>query len=417
MAGVSRGMRVLALTALVAAVPIVLGAARPDEGALPLVTVSLAAASLAAPSLAAPYAATPDTVWYITNRAQRNDHWINRRAELSYGFRTFDVTPVRRDAESIDAHLEVKPRFASRLAEPDFLEALKRSIREAGPDAAVLLHVHGYATSINEATEEAAEMKRRGGFRGPVVVFAWPANDIGVTWPTSKRFFTNAYWQDSVAASASAPDLAQAVQTLVHELGAERVVVSAHSMGSQLLAVVLRDNALSTRLRGSPLRGLAFVSPDVDREYFRDSVLPRAHAGATRVTLYGARNDLLLKLSGTIHNGRPRAGLLESGLRWPATVHVVDITDGRAAAFRLGAWADTHHALRREGSALVDLFSIVVARAPVACREALGAIVVPSTNDIDAAQWRLTDAPLPLREGIQGGSSPLSSCPSAVSAP
>lgn len=407
MDGVLRGMRVLALTALLTAATIVLGAAR----------TGVSAPSLSAQLLAAPAMATADTVWYITNRAQRGDAWVNERADLSYGVRTFHVAPLRQDKVSFEVRLDVKSLGASPLASGDFLASLTRSLREAGPERGLLLHVHGYATSINEATEEAAEMRRRGGFRGPMVVFAWPANDIGVTWPASKRLFTHAYWQDSVAAARSANDLARAVETLVREIGAERIVVSAHSMGNQVLAAALHDTALSQQLRRTPLRGLAFVSPDVDREYFRDSVAPSASAQSARVTLYGARNDMLLKLSGTIHNGRPRAGLLEAGVRWPSTLHVVDITDGRAAAFWLGPWADTHHALRREASALVDLFSIVLSNAPVTCRAALGAIQTPSALSSEAAaHWRLTNAVLPRREGMQGGSEPLT-CPIAVNDP
>jgi len=75
------------------------------------------------------------------------------------------------------------------------------------------------------------------------------------------------------------------------------------------------------------------VSTDVAREYLRDSVVSSASAQSSRVMLYGARNDMLFKLSGTIHDGRPRAGLLEADVRWPSTPHVVDITDGRADAF------------------------------------------------------------------------------------
>lgn len=398
-------MRVISLSLMLTVVNFALGASGPG-------------ASAVAPAAETEFSiAAPDTVWYITNRAQRDDDWINQRAELSYGFRTFHVAPIRRDAVSFEMRLEVKPRTAASLDTAAFFAGLARSLREAGPDGALLLHVHGYATSINEATEEAAEMRRRGGFDGPVVVFAWPANDLGVTWPSSGKLFTSAYWQDSSAASASAPDLARTIERLVRAVGAERVVVSAHSMGNQLLSEALSDETLASQLRRDKLRGLAFVAPDVDREYFRDSVVPRAAAQASGVTLYGARNDLLLKLSGTIHGGRPRAGLLDASLRWPAALHVVDITDGRSAAFWLGPWADTHHALRREGSALVDLFSIVVAKAPVTCREALGAISVPTTDAPDGGtvQWRLTDAPLPAREGIQGGTESLS-CPRELSA-
>jgi esterase/lipase superfamily enzyme len=234
-----------------------------------------------------------------------------------------------------------------------------------------VLHVHGYATSIDEATEEAAEMRRRGGFTGPMAVFAWPARSVGMTWPSPGRLLTNAYWQDSAAAAESAGDLARVLHDLVGTVGADRVVLSAHSMGNQLLAATLARDDVRALLRDAPLRAIAFVSPDVDRAYFATTVVPSARPLADRLVLYGARDDHMLRLSThLVHDGQPRAGLLGEAADWPDGLEVVDITEGRVAAPWLGSWFDTNHALRRHATALVDLFGVVAGNAPEASRRA-----------------------------------------------
>ncbi len=342
-----------------------------------------------------------DTVWYFTNREHdEDDDWRRARASITRGLHSYAVAPLRADPVTFEVRLDVRPVDGVRLDSAAMHAALRQAV-ETSSDGAVVLHVHGYATSMREATEEAAEMRQRGAFDGPVAVFAWPANDIGMTWPAARRLFTNAYWQDSAAAAESAPDLAGVVHELVDLVGADRVVLSAHSMGNQLLAAALMDSALRVRLAHTPLRAVAFVSPDLDREYFRDTVVPAASPLARRLVLYGARDDLMLRLSAALHEGRPRAGLLRAADRWPAALEVVDITGGRAAATWFGPWVDTNHAFRRQGTALVDLFAVVVPGAPAACRSALGIMERDTTG-----AWLATDAPLPLRPWMRADAEP-----------
>ncbi len=360
---------------------------------------ALLVAALAIPlhSASAPVAAVVgvanavDTVWYFTNRSHRDGDWTRQRGPLSYGVRTFDIAPARAEYSAED---EVRFRIAERgdeqLAHAHMMQALRHALSFS--DDPLLLHVHGYATSMQEAAEEAAEMQQRGGFTGPVAIFAWTANDIGVTWPGAGKLFTNAYWQDAEAARSSAADLAIVLRDLVRELGADQVAVSAHSMGNQLLDAALRDSALSIALAATPLRAIAFVSPDLDHDYFVSDVGPRARSLGERVVLYGARDDFMLRMSAAVHDGRPRAGLFAAGAHWPAWLEVVDLTDGRTAPPRLGAWLDTNHALRRETSALVDLATIVMRNAPDACRNVLGSIQRDSSR-----YWYLTDVPPPMR--------------------
>jgi len=334
--------------------------------------------------------APTDSVWVFTNRMLVNGEWQSARGPLQHLVRAFEVSPIRSDPVPYEVRLSVRDAHERALGQSAMLHALRTELAQG--HGAMVLHVHGYATSLDEATEEAAEMRQRGGFTGPMAVFAWPARSIGVTWPAPGRVFTNAYWQDADAAAASADDLAHLLLTLVGTLGADRVVVSAHSMGNQLLARALEHPDLRVVLSHSPLRAIVFASPDVDRERFRDDVVPLSEPLAHRRVLYGARDDHMLRMSSIVHNGRARAGLLDPAFTWPGTLEVVDITDGRVAAPWFGSWFDTNHALRRHGTALTDLFTIVAGNAPATVRQSLGFM----TRD-ERGAWQALDAPLPER--------------------
>ncbi len=335
-----------------------------------------------------------DSIWVFTNRAQDDGDWQERRGPLAHLVRAYRVTPIRPDPVSFEVRLDVRPAGERRLGGDTMLSALRREL-DATPDrsAAIVLHVHGYATSLDEATEEAAEMRQRGSFSGPMAVFAWPARSVGMTWPSPGRILTSAYGQDSAAAAESAADLARVLHDLVDAVGADRVVISAHSMGNQLLAATLARTDVRELLDATPLRAIAFVSPDVDRTYFNGDVVPSAQPLADRLVLYGARDDHMLRLSThLVHDGQPRAGLFGDDAAWPDGLEVVDITEGRVAAPWFGSWFDTNHALRRHGTALTDLFAIVAGDAPAATRDALGFMA----RD-EGGAWRALDAPLPDR--------------------
>lgn len=345
--------------------------------------------------------APTDSVWVFTNRVQANGEWQSVRGPLQHLVRAFEVSPIRPDPVPYEVRLSVRDAHERALSQAAMLHALRTEL--ARSDGAMVLHVHGYATSLDEATEEAAEMRQRGGFEGPMAVFAWPARSLGVTWPAPGRVLTNAYWQDADAAAASADDLAHLLLTLVGTLGADRVVVSAHSMGNQLLARALGHPDLRAVLSHTPLRALVFASPDVDREAFRDEIVPLAQPLARRRVLYGARDDHMLRMSSIVHDGRARAGLLDADFTWPSTLEVVDITDGRVAAPWFGSWFDTNHALRRHGTALTDLFTIVAGNAPAAARQTLGFM----TRD-ERGAWRALDTPLPERPWMVESTGPRS---------
>lgn len=391
---VSPVMHLLPLLALA----FLLGAPRPAESSG---VVGARADATASPT---------DSVWVFTNRVQVNGEWRSSRGPLQHLVRAYHVSPIKREPVPYEVRLSVRDVHERALSQSAMLQALRTEL--ARGDGAMVLHVHGYATSLNEATEEAAEMRQRGGFTGPMAVFAWPARSVGMTWPAPGRVFTNAYWQDAEVAATSADDLAHLLLTLVGTLGADRVVVSAHSMGNQLLARALEHPDLRVVLSNAPLRAIVFASPDVDREQFREEIVPLAATLAHRRVLYGARDDHMLRMSALVHDGRARAGLLDPEFVWPAALEVVDITDGRVAAPWFGKWFDTNHALRRHGTALTDLFTVVAGKVPASMRATFGFMARGARG-----AWEALDAPLPERPWMMDADYALTGVSAGVASP
>ncbi|MBC7894806.1 MAG: alpha/beta hydrolase [Cytophagaceae bacterium] len=344
-----------------------------------------------------------DTIWYATNRAPSGDRWRDEPGALSFGARTFSVgTAVVGDllwSGSVPATLVGD----TAMAREDWLAALGAGLfSSTQPELPILVYVHGFGTSFEEVTEHAAELRRRGSFTGPLVVFSWPSRGSGVSWPTLKYPLSTAYRRDRSQAQESISDFVSLLRDLVSRYSASRIVVVAYSLGNQLLDGAIRDSTIGPRLTLTPLRTLAFVSPDVDATWFTDSLLTHAQRTSTRQVLYGARNDRML-LASSFVNKSPRAGRLDGSAGWPESLEVVDMTDGPVT----GNWFIRHfgsnHALRRRPAAMLDLFAIVLRGAPRSCRSFLSQMARDSAD-----RWRLTPAPTPM--AIATGPDSLAAC-------
>ncbi len=309
-----------------------------------------------------------DSIWYVTNRAQSADGWRNLRdSTLHYGVRTFAVAPKPGEQFPWTGGVRKRVLADSALPPDAWSDRLTQSsLHGAAAALPVLVYLHGYGTSLREATEQAAELRRRGNFEGPVVVFSWPAAESGFARPTLDRPLTSAYWRDADRANESVPDLVLVLRDLTRTLGASRLVVAAHSMGGTVVDGALRDAVLSDALAVTPLRATAFLAPDVDATYFTDSLLVVARRTSSRQVLYGSRNDRMLQISSIIH-GTARAGQLVQKT-WPADLEVLDMTDARVA----GNWwirhLGTNHAFRRRPDAVSDFFGVVLRDVPAECR-------------------------------------------------
>jgi esterase/lipase superfamily enzyme len=273
--------------------------------------VQPAAPPVPAEAADAGYFAVP--VFYATDRnrteepAPRLVYGGERGGELAFGVAEVSLPRSRRRAglpappwwrlefaEDLARHI-VLLDVAERGREP-FLAELRRTVRRADPPE-VLVFVHGYDVTFEDAARHAAQLADALDF--PAVPFLY-------SWPSEGK--AHRYTVDEANVEWARVHAAEILRLVLAASGARAVHVIAHGMGSRALAWALGD--LEPQNAGkAALRQVVFAAPDIDRETFL-GLVPRMRDRAEHLTLYGSSNDRALRAARIVHS-RPRAG--ESG--------------------------------------------------------------------------------------------------------
>jgi esterase/lipase superfamily enzyme len=168
-----------------------------------------------------------------------------------------------------------------------------------GTSRDVLVFVHGFNVSYDEARFRLAQVVADGGFAGVPVLF---------TWPSRNKIL--AYGSDKESATASRDPLDKLLQDLAATPGVGRVHVLAHSMGTWLAMEALRQEALAGHgdLNGH-LGEVMLAAPDIDVDVFRSQM---AYVGkSARVSVFASSDDRALSVSRTLAGDRTRLGALD----------------------------------------------------------------------------------------------------------
>jgi esterase/lipase superfamily enzyme len=255
-------------------------------------------------------------VFYGTNRAPTGDtkpaqYYGTARGELDVGYLDVSIPEVHKEGEletqsrwsmiTLEADPEARRRFVllnkvTPLSKDAFVNALQRQVRSA-PTRDIFLFVHGFNVSFEDAARRVAQLAYDLDFDGTPMMYSWPS-----------QASTTAYTVDEASVGISSRKLAGFLETLVDQSGATRIHLIAHSMGNRALIESL-ETYLAKRApdqRKKVFGQIVFTAPDVDRDYFLETV-ESLRESAARVTLYASDNDLALKTSAKIH-GAPRAG-------------------------------------------------------------------------------------------------------------
>ena len=256
-------------------------------------------------------------VYYGTNRAPSGDakpaqFYGQARADLQYGY--LEVTIPRTHQE---AQLETQPRWVEYtfaadqaamraqyvlldkvmpLDKSEFVRALHQQVGESRFKD-IFIFVHGFNNTFEDAARRTAQMAYDLDFDGTPMLYSWPSQGSAT-----------AYAVDEAAVGISGRRLADFLETVVAQSGAQRIHLIAHSMGNRALIEALQTY-LAKRApenRQHIFGQIVFTAPDVDRDYFSDAIQSLAQA-AERVTLYASDNDYALRSSQFLH-GAPRAG-------------------------------------------------------------------------------------------------------------
>jgi esterase/lipase superfamily enzyme len=212
-----------------------------------------------------------------------------------------------------------------------------------GSSRDILLYVHGFNTSHDEARFRLAQIVADGGFSGVPTLFSW----------NSRGGLFN-YESDKEAATVSRDALEKVVLSLSRTPGVGRVHILAHSMGSWLTMETLRGVAQSGHpdLDGK-LGEVMLANPDIDLNVFRQQV---ARVDPHRVSIFVNNNDRALALSSRIAGDRQRLGAMDPAKpedkaeldRLGVAVH--DISSFSTDYIGHGAFAEAPDVVRKIGA-------------------------------------------------------------------
>ena len=167
-----------------------------------------------------------------------------------------------------------------------------------GSNRDVLLFVHGFNTSYDDARFRLAQVVTDGRFGGVPMLFTWPASGSLFDYEAAKE-----------SASASRDALAQALMTLSDLPDVGRIHILAHSMGAWLTMEALRQDAIAGKPDlGGKLGDVMLAAPDIDVGVFKNQI---AKIDPSHISVLVSANDRALTLSRHLAGDRPRVGALD----------------------------------------------------------------------------------------------------------
>jgi esterase/lipase superfamily enzyme len=297
-------------------------------------------------------------VFYGTNRRSTGSDdpkamYGTTGGDVSYGFCDVSIPPDHQEGELESPSIwrlefredparhvvlmRVQPRSRDRFVcelQQKVWSSMEVIDTPGGPALAggeVLVFVHGYNNSFEDAARRTAQIAYDLKFRGAPVMYSWPSQ---------ARATLEGYRTDGQMAGWSEEHLVEFVATLAEQSGARRVHLIAHSMGNRIVAGALRRLVEQNPAGRIPRFNEVILSaPDVDAEYFKRAIAPRIVHAADRITIYSSSRDYALKMS-RFFNPRARRRLGEGGENLTVfpehdNIDVVDATDVETDLFAL----------------------------------------------------------------------------------
>lgn len=311
---------------------------------LALVFVSLLLASCAdkavvppPPQVVAP-APLPAQDWgrplfhYATNRnvldaATGNARYGGVRSrEMSYGELRFSATGGGADGADL-YRVNVSLDRVTRQTQARFLADIERAAART-PGREVLLFIHGFDNTFEDAAKAGARIGVGIGFTGAMVFYSWPSAGSPTAYLADRN---NAYWAvhglKELLASLTASPWVGRVSVVVHSMGNEVFIRAYGELAGECAGGAARGECADLR----KVRAIVLAAPDMDREIFLDQYAARLSSLGARVALYASRADMALAASALVQGGDyERLG--KNVLCIPG-MHVTDVSDVKTDLF------------------------------------------------------------------------------------
>jgi len=265
------------------------------------------------------------TLFFATNRAMIAEPATAKPADMFEAVEGDDIiygtAEVSIPPNHEIGHLETQGWVQSLFSEPNPEKHV--ILQSMLPSTSVLFYIHGFNTGLDTAARRAGQLTYDLDWAGPSFFFSWPSQNSFKDYPNDKE-----------KARGSRNDLQQVFEEIA-KTDAERIVVIAHSMGTDLLTQTLERMALNSPDALAKIKNVILAAPDINATNFRTDIVPvfrqmREADETFNVTLYASEQDSALQVSEALQ-GDKRIGMLprpdadERARMFP--VQVVDATN------------------------------------------------------------------------------------------
>lgn len=191
-----------------------------------------------------------------------------------------------------------------------FVASVRGMLGPTAPDA--LLFIHGFNVAFDDAVYRTAQLSYDLHFEGASLLYSWPS---------AETLSPIGYSVDRGNADLAAYKLRGFLRDTLLTLGAKRVHIIAHSMGTYVLLRALEGLPAADQRRFSKI---FLAAPDIDADLFKElSSVFRLNSEST--TLYASANDKAMGISKTLAQHK-RAGDAASGMVVVDGVDSIDVS-------------------------------------------------------------------------------------------
>jgi len=203
----------------------------------------------------------------------------------------------------------------------------------------VVLYVHGYHNSFEDAALTMGELCHFLGREFVCSIFSWPAG--------GKRGALLGYDVDTESSEYAVEDLVKTIRIIATTPGVQRIHLLAHSRGTDTLANAMAELSAEAYMLGSSLprhfniANVVLMAPDIDGDValsrifkvFSDPDLPFlgeptpnavvADSPEFKVTIYASPDDKALATSGWLFGSISRLGRIDAAMLTPHQIEMI----------------------------------------------------------------------------------------------
>jgi esterase/lipase superfamily enzyme len=233
--------------------------------------------------------------------------------------------------EDLQKHIVL--RSVRRLESDLFFSRLDDELQSQGNN--ILVFVHGYNVSFEDAARRTAQIASDLKFAGAPVFYSWPSQ---ADWWM--------YRTDEKNVKLSVDPLKKFLLDIAQRSGADTINLVAHSMGNRALTAALKEIDVVATEQEQLFNQVILAAPDIDADVFKRQIAPAIVTKANHITLYASSKDLALVASRTFHNGDPRAGDAGDDLVVVPGIDTIDVSSGDSSLIGHSYYGDSVSVLR-----------------------------------------------------------------------